>query len=61
MKYNLLKKKLESAGCVLLRHGGNHDIWHSPITGLTKAVPRHGSKEVPTGTLKSLYRDLLGL
>ncbi len=60
MTYKQLQKELKKAGCFLLRHGGDHDVWYSPITGLKMAVPRHGSKEVPMGTLKSLYRGLLG-
>lgn len=61
MKHNDLIRSLEDAGCILLRHGARHDIWFSPITGKTKPVPRHGSKEIPTGTLKSIKKDLLGL
>ena len=60
MKYNELQRELRKAGCFLLRNGGDHDIWYSPITGLKKAVPRHGSKEIPKGTLKAIYRGLLG-
>lgn len=61
MKQCQLTKRLKAAGCSLVRHGGGHDIWYSPITGLQRAVPRHGSKEVPKGLLKSLEKDLLGL
>ena len=61
MKYSQLIARLKAAGCSLVRHGGGHDIWYSPITGLQRAVPRHGSKEVPPGLLKSLEKDLLGL
>ncbi len=60
MKYNELQRELRKAGCYLLHHGGDHDMWFSPITGQKIAVPRHGSKEIPKGTLKSLYRGLLG-
>ncbi len=61
MTTNQLVKRLRAAGCRLVRHGGRHDKWYSPITGRTAVVPRHGSKEVPTGLLKSLEKDLLGL
>ena len=60
MKYNELLKELRKAGCFLLRNGGNHDIWYSPITRKKMVVPRHGSKEIPKGTLRSIYRGLLG-
>jgi len=58
MKYKDLFKRLEDAGCLLQRHGGRHDLWFSPITGKMVAVPRHGTKEVPKGTLKAILRDL---
>lgn len=61
MKYNQFKTRLKAAGCSLVRQGGGHEVWYSPITGLTRPLPRHGSKEVPTGLLKSLEKDLLGL
>ncbi|MFL0770393.1 MAG: type II toxin-antitoxin system HicA family toxin [Prochlorococcus sp.] len=34
-------KQLDQAGCILLRHGGRHDIYSQPITGRTQPVPRH--------------------
>ena len=61
MKTNQFVRRLKAAGCSLVRHGGGHDIWYSPITGLTERVPRHGSKEVHPGLLKTLERRLLGL
>ena len=61
MKYNEFVRRLKAAGCSLVRHGGGHDVWYSPITGKTRVVPRHGSKEVPKRLLKSLTKDLLGL
>ncbi|EFL46742.1 YcfA-like protein [Prevotella disiens FB035-09AN] len=61
MKTSELKRELKKAGCYLLRHGSNHDIWESPITGLTTSVPRHGSAEIPKGTLAMIRRKLLGV
>lgn len=61
MKTNDLLKRLRKAGCFIIRHGARHDIWFSPITGLARPVPRHGAKEIPSGTLKSIEKDLLGL
>jgi len=34
-------KHLSKTGCVLLRHGGRHDIYHNPNTGVSEPVPRH--------------------
>lgn len=61
MTHNELIKRLERAGCTLVRHGTRHDIWYSPITGNKAPVPRHGRKEIPLGTLKSIEKELLGL
>ena len=41
MKRIDLVKRLEQSGCVLLRHGGRHDIYHNPKTGGSEPVPRH--------------------
>ena len=54
MKYNQFFAELTAAGCYVLRHGANHDIWYSPITKQTFPVSRHGSQELRDGTLKSI-------
>ena len=41
MKRLDLVRTLEQSGCVLLRHGGRHDIYHNPKTGRSEPVPRH--------------------
>ena len=41
MKRAELIRKLEDAGCVLIRHGGNHDWYRNPKTGVPQPVPRH--------------------
>lgn len=56
MKYSELVAALKAAGCYILRHGANHDIWFSPITGKSITVPRHGSHEVPKGTEGSIKK-----
>lgn len=61
MRYHELIRRLRRAGCTIDRHGTRHDIWYSPITGNKAPVPRHGSKEIPPGTLKSIEKELLGL
>lgn len=60
MKTKQFVQELTAAGCRLLRHGSEHDIWHSPITGNIDAVPRHGSQEIPKGLERRLRRKLLG-
>ncbi len=34
-----------------------HDKWHSNRTGKDIRIPRHGSKEIPTGTANRILRD----
>ncbi len=41
MKRRDLISKVESAGAVLVRHGGKHDVYHNPKTGATQPIPRH--------------------
>jgi len=41
MKRLDLVRRLEELGCVLLRHGSRHDIYHNPITGHSEPLPRH--------------------
>ncbi|MDE6243765.1 MAG: type II toxin-antitoxin system HicA family toxin [Muribaculaceae bacterium] len=56
MKYSELEAELSAAGCYVLRKGGNHLIWFSPITGNTFPLGHHGAKEVPNGTMHSVRR-----
>ncbi len=58
MKYNELYKKLRKAGCFLLHHGARHDLWENSKNGKQTRVGRHGTEEVPKGTLKSIYQEL---
>jgi mRNA interferase HicA len=41
LKRDDLIRSLLAAGCVLLRHGGRHDIYANPATGQKQPVPRH--------------------
>jgi mRNA interferase HicA len=44
MKRTDLIRKLEALGCSLVRHGGKHDWYRNPKSGISQPVPRH--KEV---------------
>tara|TARA_A100001037_G_C14967653_1_gene552267 strand:- start:186 stop:371 length:186 start_codon:yes stop_codon:yes gene_type:complete len=48
--------ELERAGCVLLRHGGKHDIFHNPKSGKSQPVPRH--REINEILAKRIIKDL---
>ena len=58
MKYSELYRKLKRHECLLLHHGKRHDIWFNPHNGKRTSVPRHGTQEVPKGTLDTICREL---
>jgi predicted RNA binding protein YcfA (HicA-like mRNA interferase family) len=56
MKRADLIRKLEKAGCILLRHGGKHDWYSNPKTGVSQPVPRH--REVNELLAKHILKKL---
>jgi len=56
MKRTDLIRKLEEEGCVLVRHGGNHDWYRNPQTGVSQAIPRH--REVNEFLAKHVLKKL---
>lgn len=57
MKVSEVKKMLRENDCYFYREGSRHEIWVSRKTGLKFQVPRHGTQDVPPGTLKSIMRS----
>jgi len=51
-----LMRLLESMGCVLIRHGGNHDWYHNPTTKISQPVPRH--REIADTLAKHIVKML---
>ena len=47
MKRVDLIKSIEASGCVLVRHGGRHDWYRNPATGVCQPVPRHREIKEP--------------
>ena len=41
MKRIDLIRTIEGFGCQLIRHGGKHDWYQNPSTGVSQPVPRH--------------------
>ena len=41
MKRVDLIRALEGLGCEFVRHGGRHDWYRNPATGVCQPVPRH--------------------
>ena len=56
MKQTDLIRKLETLGCLLIRHGGKHDWYRNPKTGIAQPVPRH--KEVNEILAKHILKKL---
>ena len=56
MKRRDLVKVLEEMGCVLMRHGGNHDWYTNPRTKQSQPVPRHN--EINEHLARSIIRKL---
>ena len=56
MKRNELLKRILSLGCVLVRHGGRHDLYKNPKTGKKQPVPRHG--EIDENLAKHIIEEL---
>ena len=56
MKRRDLISELEQAGCILLRRGGGHDIYHNPRSGKSQPVPRH--REINENLAKKIIKDL---
>ena len=56
MKRRVLLRKLQREGCVILRSGGNHDIYVNQKTGQKQPVPRHS--EIDEHLAKHILRYL---
>ena len=56
MKRVDLIRTIERAGCEFVRHGGNHDWYRNPATGVSQPVPRH--REVAEHLARRIVRVL---
>jgi predicted RNA binding protein YcfA (HicA-like mRNA interferase family) len=56
MKRRDLIRKLESMGCVLVRHGAKHDWYANALTKQSQPVPRHN--EINESLAKSIIKKL---
>lgn len=56
MKRVDLIKAIEAMGCALIRHGGKHDWYRNPDTGVSQAVPRH--REIEERLARRIIRML---
>ena len=56
MKRIDLIKTIEEFGCVFVRHGGKHDWYRNPVTGMSQPVPRH--REIKEGLARHIIKML---
>jgi len=56
MKRVNLIKTIEGFGCVFVRHGGKHDWYRNPNTGVSQPVPRH--REINEHLARRIIRTL---
>ena len=56
MKRKDFIKKILSEGCVLVRHGSNHDLYKNPSSGKKQPIPRH--KEIDEYLAKHIIKEL---
>jgi len=56
MKRVDLIKEIERKGCVLIRHGGNHDWYQNPNTKISQPIPRH--REIADSLAKHILKIL---
>jgi predicted RNA binding protein YcfA (HicA-like mRNA interferase family) len=56
MKRRDLLKEIESGGCILIRHGGNHDWYQNPKTKISQPIPRHS--EINENLAKHILKKL---
>ena len=58
MTYTELRRRLRRVGMRPIGQGKRHERWMNPVTNATVMIPRHGSQEVPEGTLNHILREL---
>lgn len=56
MKRKAFIQMLQQSGCVLLRHGSNHDIYLNPKTNQKQPIPRHS--EIDDTTLLPILKNI---
>lgn len=56
MKRVDLIRAIEDLGCTFVRHGGKHDWYRNPTTGVAQPVPRH--REISEVLARRIIRKL---
>ncbi|VTT97034.1 family protein : YcfA family protein OS=Arthrospira maxima CS-328 GN=AmaxDRAFT_4228 PE=4 SV=1: YcfA [Gemmataceae bacterium] len=60
MSYRDVARKLATLGCreVPRKGGGSHRKWLNPASGQSTVVPDWGSKDLKTGTVRGVVKQL---
>ncbi|MCZ4065710.1 type II toxin-antitoxin system HicA family toxin [Oxalobacter aliiformigenes] len=58
MKYSDFKKWLQKQGAVFTSHKSGSSHFRVSLNGKTTIFPFHGAKEIGTGLVKKIKRDL---
>ncbi|MDQ3250171.1 MAG: type II toxin-antitoxin system HicA family toxin [Chloroflexota bacterium] len=59
MKYQQLARRLSELGCEEVRQAkGSHRFWRNPMSGQVTAIPDWGAKDLATGTVRAIIRQL---
>jgi len=51
-----LIQQIENSGCVFIRHGGKHDWYQNPATGMAQPIFRH--REINEHLAKNILKKL---
>lgn len=60
MRYREIAKKLKSLGCeeIPRKAKGSHRKWKNPVNSLATVVPDWGTKDLKSGTVRSVVKQL---
>ena len=58
MKWSEVVRMIKKCGAKYKREDKEHTVYWNPKTGGEARIPRHSSKEAPTGTVQAILRQL---
>jgi predicted RNA binding protein YcfA (HicA-like mRNA interferase family) len=58
MKTSEFIRQIKKQGVKFLSHGANHDWYINPKNNKVSQIPRHNSKELATGVMNKILKDL---
>ena len=59
MNYRKLTRRLRQLDCEFVRQAsGSHEVWWNLSNEQFTVIPRHGGRDLPAGTLRTILRQL---